>query len=55
LQKKVGRGDRDVNVPFPLVFEGCFGKSSVQDVVFDGENVVNYMVNVVAKQPYLGR
>jgi hypothetical protein len=36
---------------FSLVFEGCFGKSGVQDVVFCGENVVNCVVNVDKKLP----
>ena len=36
---------------FSLAFEGCFGKSGVQNVVFCGENVVNCVVNVDEKLP----
>jgi hypothetical protein len=32
--KKVGRGGREANALFSLVFEGCFEKSGVQNVVF---------------------
>jgi hypothetical protein len=34
---------------FAGVFEGGFGKSGVQRVVLRGENVVEYVVNVVGK------
>ena len=32
--KKVERGDGEEDASFSLVFEGCFRKSGVQDVVF---------------------
>ena len=42
-------------MPFSLVFEGVLEKVVCKTWFLDGENVVNCMVNVVAKQSYLGR
>jgi hypothetical protein len=53
--EKVGRGGWRRNVSFSLVFEGCFGKSGVQNVVFCGENVVKCVVNVDKKLTLFAR
>jgi hypothetical protein len=55
LQKKVGRGNQKVNVSFSLVLRGVLEKVMCRTWFFDGENVVNCMVNVVAWQPYFDR
>jgi hypothetical protein len=46
LREKAGRGGGWDLCAFAGVFEGGFGKSGVQWVVFCGEVVVNCVVNV---------
>jgi hypothetical protein len=47
LRKKVGPGASRGFALFAGVFEGGFGKSGVQRLVFCGANVVQCVVNVV--------
>ena len=53
LQKKFGPGETRGFCCFVEFFEGCLGKCGGWTWFFDGENVVECVVNVVRKTKFL--